>query len=138
MSRLSIASLLFFALTSVLAPAQEPSRTPDQASASDPGSSTVVPPIYRVGKSVKAPRLIHSVDPRFSEEARKQRLSGAVQVGLYVDEKGIPRDVHVVRGVGHGLDEQAVLAVRQYRFAPATKDGVPVAVQLFVTVSFQI
>jgi len=46
--------------------------------------------------------------------------------------------VHVVRGVGMGLDEKAVGAVRQYKFKPATKDGKPVKVELTVDVNFQI
>ena len=67
----------------------------------------------------------------------RDQISGVVVIGLYVDEKGYPRNVHVTRPCGHGLDEQAVLAVRQYRFAPGTKDGVPVPVELVVNVSFQ-
>lgn len=37
-----------------------------------------------------------------------------------------------------GLDEQAVAAVSNYRFAPATKDGQPVPVEIFINVNFQI
>jgi len=59
-------------------------------------------------------------------------------VYLIVDEKGMPTHVRVVRGVGMGLDEKAVEAVRQYRFKPGTKDGKPVPVDLYIDVNFQI
>ena len=93
---------------------------------------------YHVGGSVRAPSLIHQVDPEFSEEARKAKFSGNVQVYLIVDENGQPSHVRVVRGVGMGLDEKAVEAVRQYRFKPAMRDGKPVRVDLYIDVNFQI
>jgi protein TonB len=46
--------------------------------------------------------------------------------------------VHVTRGVGMGLDENAVAAVKQYRFKPATENGKAVAVYLNVEVNFEI
>ena len=51
---------------------------------------------------------------------------------------GLPKNVHVMRGVGMGLDEKAIEAVRQYRFKPAMENGKPVAVELNVEVNFQI
>ena len=63
---------------------------------------------------------------------------GIVLVNLIVDQNGMPQNVHVLRGVGMGLDEKAVEAVKQYRFKPAREDGKPVAVELNVEVNFQI
>jgi len=94
--------------------------------------------VMHVGGSVKAPLLTFSVDPEFSEEARKAKFSGNVQVYLYVDEQGNPSHVRVVRGVGMGLDEKAVEAVRQYKFKPAMQNGKPVKVDLYIDVNFQI
>jgi protein TonB len=82
--------------------------------------------------------VVYSVDPEFSEEARKAKFSGNVLVDLIVDENGQPSHVRVARGVGMGLDEKAVEAVRQYKFKPATKDGKPVKVELSIDVNFQI
>ena len=50
----------------------------------------------------------------------------------------LPKNVHVLRGVGMGLDEKAVQAVQQYKFKPALQNGKPVAVYLNVEVNFQI
>ena len=92
----------------------------------------------RIGGGVSAPQLIFSVEPEFSEEARKAKVAGNVLVNLWVDQNGNPSHVHVIRGVGMGLDEKAIEAVRQYRFKPATENGKPVLVELNVEVNFQI
>ncbi|HEY0264950.1 MAG TPA: energy transducer TonB [Granulicella sp.] len=92
----------------------------------------------RIGGSVSAPQLIYSVEPEFSEEARKAKVQGNVLVNLWVDTNGLPTHVHVLRGVGMGLDEKAVEAVRQYKFRPAMENGKPVLVELNVEVNFQI
>jgi len=94
--------------------------------------------VFHVGGAVMAPRLIVQVDPEFSEEARKAKFSGNVEVYIWVDTDGKPSHIRVVRGVGMGLDEKAVEAVRQYRFKPAMKDGKPVQVDLYIDVNFQI
>jgi protein TonB len=92
----------------------------------------------RIGGGVSAPVLIYSVEPEFSEEARKAKVAGNVLVNLWVDTNGNPSHVHVIRGVGMGLDEKAAEAVRQYRFKPAMENGHPVLVELNVEVNFQI
>jgi protein TonB len=94
--------------------------------------------VYQIGGSVHAPVPIYTVDPEFSEEARKAKFSGNVQVALVVDDRGLPKNIRVERGVGMGLDEKAIEAVRQYRFKPAMKDGKPVPVELWIEVNFQI
>jgi protein TonB len=92
----------------------------------------------RIGGGVSAPVLIFSVEPEFSEEARKAKVAGNVLVNLWVDTNGNPSHVHVIRGVGMGLDEKAMEAVRQYKFKPAMENGKPVLVELNVEVNFQI
>jgi protein TonB len=94
--------------------------------------------VYSIGGGVRAPVVLSAVDPEFSEEARKQKFSGNVLVGLIVDEQGNPTHVRILRGVGLGLDEKAMDAVRQYKFKPATKDGRPVKVELSIDVRFEI
>jgi periplasmic protein TonB len=94
--------------------------------------------VRRVGGGVSSPVVIYQVEPEFSEEARKAKFMGIVTVNLIVDSKGMPQNVHVLRGVGMGLDQKAVEAVRQYRFKPAMAEGKPVPVELNVQVDFQI
>jgi protein TonB len=94
--------------------------------------------VYHVGGGVRPPVLLVSPDPEFSEEARKAKFSGNVEVYLIVDENGNPTHVKVARPIGMGLDEKAVEAVRQYKFKPALKDGKPVKVDMYIDVNFQI
>ena len=94
--------------------------------------------VKAIGGDVSAPMVMYQVDPEFSEEARKAKVMGTVTVGLIVDKNGRPEDVHVVRGVGYGLDQKAVEAVSQYKFKPAMENGQPVMVALNIEVNFQI
>jgi protein TonB len=82
--------------------------------------------------------VLYSVEPEFSEEARKAKFAGNVLVNLWVDTNGLPSHIRVIRPVGMGLDEKAVEAVRQYRFKPAMENGKPVLVELNIEVNFQI
>jgi TonB family protein len=111
----------------------------------DPGlqlaerNSGAVNGIYPVGGSVSRPQLFQMVEPSTTDEARQSAISGLVLVSLVVDSDGNPRDLVVTRGLGHGLDEKALDAVRQWRFHPGLKDGAPVAVgNLTVAVDFRL
>jgi protein TonB len=94
--------------------------------------------VRSIGGGVIGPKVIYQPEPEFSEEARKAKFMGVVTVSLIVDATGKPQNVHVTRGVGMGLDEKAMEAVKQYRFKPATENGKPVAVYLNVEVNFEI
>lgn len=94
--------------------------------------------VMHVGGSVHAPIALVTPDPEFSEEARKAKFSGNVEVYLIVDEHGNPTHVRVARDVGMGLGEKAVEAVRQYKFKPAMQNGKPVKVDMYVDVEFRI
>ena len=93
---------------------------------------------YRVGGGVSAPRAIYDPDPEYSEEARKAKHQGTVLLWIVVGPDGRPRDIRVQRALGMGLDEKAVAAVRTWRFAPAMKDGHPVAVEVNIEVNFRL
>jgi TonB family protein len=112
-------------------PAKEPDAGPqeDEATGSTP---------RRIGGGVSAPLLIYEESPQYSPEARKAKTNGMVLVSLVVDANGNPQMVHVVRGVGMGLDERALEAVREYKFKPAMENGKPVPVQLNIEVNFKI
>jgi TonB family protein len=101
--------------------------------------------VYKVGGDVKWPKPIHEVDATFSAEARKmikmqhlKNFEAISLVSLVVDPFGNPQIVCVLKSAGYGLDEQAVAAAKQFRFQPATKDGVPVAVRISIEMNFKI
>jgi TonB family protein len=94
--------------------------------------------VYHVGGGVSPPTVISSVDPEYSDEARRAKYTGIVVVSLIVDAQGNPQHVNVVRRLGMGLDEKAVEAVRQYKFKPAMFQGHAVPVEVNIEVNFQI
>lgn len=94
--------------------------------------------VMAVGGGVSAPVVVHSVEPEFTEDARKSNLQGTVALQLIVDAQGNPQDVRVVHHLGMGLDKKAVEAVQEYRFRPAMYQGHAVAVQLVIEVDFRL
>jgi len=94
--------------------------------------------IYRVGAGVSPPRVIHQVEPEFSDEARKHRREGRVVIKATVGTDGRIHDPHVTRSLGWGLDEKAIEAVSQWLFDPAVKDGRKVAVYVDIEVNFEL
>ena len=53
-------------------------------------------------------------------------VEGDVVVELTIDETGNVTDARLLKGVGHGIDEQVIATLRTWRFRPATKDGSPI------------
>ena len=94
--------------------------------------------VYRMSELSKVPVLLYKVAPDYSDEARAARCHGTVLLGVIIDETGRPRDVHVLKPLGLGLDEKAVEAVQHWRFSPGLKDGQPVCVAANVEVNFQL
>ena len=95
-------------------------------------------PVYELGNGVTAPKPVYTPDPEYSDKARKKKINGTVVVAMIVTQEGRVRDVKITKGLGEGLDKQALAAVRTWKFEPATKDGKPVAVHLNVEVSFRL
>jgi TonB family protein len=106
--------------------------------------------IYQIGNGVTAPKLIYSVEPEFSEQARKRKISADISVKFIVEVDGHLRDVQVIGSTGRpstsqkdrdalrSLEPKAAEAVRGYRFEPATLHGKPVPCWMTVEVNFQI
>jgi TonB family protein len=92
----------------------------------------------KAGGSIKAPKVLYEADAEFSEAARKLKYQGALTLGLTVTPDGTPAEVCLERGLGNGLDENAVAAVRKYRFQPATEDDKPVSVRISVEIAFRL
>jgi TonB family protein len=105
--------------------------------------------IYHAGDGVTPPKLIYSVEPEFSEKARKKKIHGNCVVSLIVRTDGTTTDIHVTKSAVDAvstkereaaltLDENAVKVVAQYRFTPATYHGKPVLYRTTVEVNYQI
>jgi len=95
--------------------------------------------VYKPGVGgVTNPIPIVQPDAEFSDEARRQKYQGVCMISIVVDAQGYPRNPHVVRSLGMGLDEKALEAVAKYRFKPALKNGKPVAAAIWVEVNFRL
>jgi len=94
--------------------------------------------LMSVGGGVSAPQLIHSVQPEFTDDARRANYQGSVSIKLIVDSQGNPQDVRLASHLGMGLDEKAIEAVRQYKFRAAMYQGHPVSVQIVIDVDFHL
>lgn len=83
-------------------------------------------------------KILTQPEPEYSDEARKAKLQGSVILQIEVDERGFPSHITIVQGLGLGLDERAVEAVRKWRFKPATLNGKPIASPARVDVGFRL
>ena len=61
--------------------------------------------------------------PDYTEEARRRGVRGDVVMEIVVRRDGSVGDVKVLQGLGYGLDERAVTAVKQWKFSPGTLQG---------------
>jgi TonB family protein len=98
-------------------------------------------PVYdlpqRVGGDVRAPRVIHRVEPLYPAEVRAQHISGVVILETEISETGDIEDVMVLKGPPE-LSQLAADAVSQWKFEPATIEGKPVRVVFNLTVNFKL
>ena len=113
-----------------LAPATE-----KQAEAGGAPGETIV---YNVGSNMSPPSCAHCPDPPYTEKARRAKYSGTWVAWIVVNHLGEVESVRVVKPLGLGLDENAVNTVRTWKFHPAIREGVPVAVRMLVETSFRI
>jgi protein TonB len=93
---------------------------------------------YRPGSGITAPSIQREVKPDYTEEGRRRNIEGDVVVEIVVRSDGTVGSVKLLRGLGAGLDERAVEAVRQWRFNPAHRYGTPVDVIVEVAVEFKL
>lgn len=94
---------------------------------------------YRPGGGVAAPRLLSQVKPRYTPDALVRKIQGSVRLDVVVTREGIAGDVRVAQSLdAGGLDEEAISAVRQWRFEPGRLAGVPVDVMVTVVMDFSI
>lgn len=85
------------------------------------------------------PTCIKCPPAKFSKEAVKHKFEGAVTLRITADETGHAKDISVEKGLPFGLTEQAIAAVKKWRFNPATgPNGKPAAVRVNVQVTFHL
>jgi TonB family protein len=120
-----IASMLIAAIAFPVAAARDSNQPP--AAAPLPLSAVKV-----------APKLTYKVEPEYTKEAARKKIQGMVLLSITVDTDGIAKDINIIKGIDAGLDRNAVAAVAQWRFQPASQGNVPVPVRAHVEIKFRL
>jgi TonB family protein len=82
--------------------------------------------------------ILFKPTPVYTQEARSLRIEGEVLLEVVLEASGSLRVVRVVRGLGHGLDDNAVKAAEQIHFKPAMRDGQPADSTVVLHIVFQL
>ena len=93
---------------------------------------------FRPGSGITPPRVLQEVKAEYTDEARRAGITGEVLLEIVVRRDGSVGDVKLLRGLGGGLNDRARQAVKQWRFAPATRQGTAVDVIVEVAVDFKL
>lgn len=96
------------------------------------------PDFDTVPGNVQPPFLLNYVKPKYSRYGRQNRISGECVIGLTVDTYGVPRNVHVVTSLEPSLDQNAVAAVKKWRYTPAKVNAKEVPFESTVKVKFTL
>lgn len=93
-------------------------------------------PHGKVHGEVRPPELVYKVDPGYTVEAQKAKISGTVMLAILVGTDGRVSDIQVLEKLEPGLDARAITAVSKWRFTPAMRGDTPVPFRARAGVSF--
>jgi TonB family protein len=119
-------------------------RDPDQLSMPEGPIASPTPstmPVYRFcDDGVELPRPIQQPGPRYTSAAMSEKKQGKVLLQGVVSAEGTVREVEVVYSLDrlYGLDDEAIMAFKQWRFRPGTYLGQPVDIAVTVEMSFTL
>ena len=114
---------------------------PGQGSGYGPGSGGGTGGgVYRPGNGVTSPRLIKEVKPNYTGDAMRAKIQGEVTLEAVVMPDGSVGQVQITRSLDSvfGLDQEAVRTVKQWRFAPGMRQGIPVPVLVEIAMTFTL
>jgi TonB family protein len=94
--------------------------------------------VFNVGGGVSEPVLLSQVQPEYSDDGRKARIQGTVELLIIVNPDGTVKFDNVRKNLGYGLDQKAIDAVKKWKFVPGKKDGKAVATYVSVLVNFSL
>ncbi len=96
--------------------------------------------VYQPGNGVTLPRILREVKPAYTSDAMRAKVQGTVLLQCVVRPDGSVSDIQVLRSLDSvfGLDQEAMKAARQWRFAPGTRMGQAVPVQITIELTFTL
>jgi len=114
--------------------ATPPPAAPAKRAAPDPDR------VYTIKElGVSPPQMVHQEQPQYTAEARTKRVQGRTVLEAEVWQDGLAHNIRVLQSVGDaGLDQNAVDALRKWRFAAGVKDGEKIKVKIAVALTFRL
>lgn len=101
-----------------------------------PIPTTGGPPVPEPG--ITPVKIISKPHARYTDSARSAGVQGTIRLAVLLGANGQIMHILMLRGLGYGLDEQAIRAASQIVFQPKTKDGVPVSTVVTIEYGFSI
>jgi TonB family protein len=126
-------------IEAVLTPRGAPAPDPVEARPEPPRPPAVVEGdlVERGDPSVVNPKCVRCPGASFPEQARRARLEGVVELDFLIDENGAVQDIRVVESGGQVFDGAVVETVKNWKYEPATKNGVRVKMRWIQRFRFQ-
>jgi len=94
--------------------------------------------IFPVSQVAQRARVLSKPEPQYTEEARRKQITGTVVLRVVFSRSGEVTNIRAAQALPFGLTEKAIVAARQIRFSPATKDGHPVSVYMQLEYNFNL
>jgi len=116
----------------------------NQRGSGDKGGSTGNDPdgdpdrVYRSPEVNSRPRVISKPEPQYTEDARRNQITGTVVLRVVFSRTGQVSNIQAVQKLGSGLTEKAIVAARQIQFVPATRNGQPVSMYMQLEYNFNL
>lgn len=90
------------------------------------------------GGGITPAALLWKVEPEYTDEARKARVSGMVAIIAEIGIDGRAHNLRISSSLGLGLDQKAVEAVERWKFRPGQRNGLPVVTSALIQVTFHL
>jgi TonB family protein len=96
--------------------------------------------VYKGGDGVSLPSVVREAKPSYTPEAMQQKIQGSVFMQVVVLETGDVGDVQISKSLDaeYGLDQEAIKAMKRWKFKPGMREGKPVAVEVTVEMTFTL
>ncbi len=110
---------------------------------SGPNGRGAAPPVdykrnFRIDEVSRRAIITQKPDPGFTEDARKNGVTGVVRLKAVLSANGTVTQISVIKGLPDGLTERAIQAAQRIRFQPALKDDRPVSQWITLEYNFNI
>ena len=101
-------------------------------------TGTSEPSIFKLSEVEQRARLLSKPEPQYTEEARRNQVTGTVTLRCVFSSAGDVVQIHTIQTLPFGLTDRAIAVARQIKFIPAMKSGHPVSVWMQLEYNFNL